>query len=174
MAEAVRKLGTEPVVQYEDPSDRARIDSLDLFSVATSLGQQRKRRRAGHLTEGKSFSSDPGRNHAIRTRGVEMNPKQYEGGCLCGGIRFRVNGEPGRPHTCSCQSCRKHSGSLTLTWVEFPAQNVEWVGPDGRPSAWRSSPSSSRAFAAPAEAPLEQSTTSQRSPWSQGLSTNRT
>jgi len=75
-----------------------------------------------------------------------MNTKHYEGGCLCGAIRFRVSGEPSKPHTCSCASCRKHSGSLTLTWVEFPAQNIEWVGPGGKPSTWRSSSYSSRAF----------------------------
>jgi hypothetical protein len=33
-----------------------------------------------------------------------------------------------------------------LTWVEFPAQSVEWVGPGGRPSTWRTSSYSSRAF----------------------------
>ena len=75
-----------------------------------------------------------------------MKAKQYEGGCMCGAIRFRVTGQPGKPHTCSCEGCRKHSGSLTLTWVEFPAQDVEWVGPGGKPSTWRSSPHSSRAF----------------------------
>ncbi|MFY7867081.1 GFA family protein [Roseateles sp.] len=77
---------------------------------------------------------------------LAMKPKHYEGGCLCGFIRFRVSGEPGKPHTCSCEICRKHSGSLTLTWVEFPAHSVEWLGPGGKPSTWRSSSYSSRAF----------------------------
>ncbi|WP_395668547.1 GFA family protein [Rhodoferax sp.] len=77
---------------------------------------------------------------------MATNLKHYEGGCLCGSIRFRVTGEPAKPHTCSCESCRKHSGALTLTWVEFPAQNVQWVGPGGKPSTWRSSSYSSRAF----------------------------
>jgi hypothetical protein len=85
-------------------------------------------------------------NNIIFCRSLEMKTKQFEGGCICGSIRFRVTGEPGKPHTCSCESCRKHSGSLTLTWVEFSAQNVEWVGPGGKPSIWRSSSYSSRAF----------------------------
>lgn len=75
-----------------------------------------------------------------------MKPKQYEGGCLCGNIRFRASGDPAKPHTCSCASCRKHSGSLTLTWVEFPSVAIEWNGPGGTPSIWRSSSYSSRAF----------------------------
>jgi len=90
--------------------------------------------------------SDRRSNHQLFCRSLEMKTKQYEGGCICGSIRFRATGEPGKPHTCSCESCRKHSGLLTLTWVEFPAQNVEWVGPGGRPSTWRSSSYSSRAF----------------------------
>jgi hypothetical protein len=69
-----------------------------------------------------------------------------EGGCLCGAIRFRVTGTPGLPHTCSCATCRRHSGALTLGWVEFPAEQVQWVGPGGQPATWRSSPRSSRAF----------------------------
>ena len=27
---------------------------------------------------------------------------------------------------------RKHSGSLALTWVQFPAQSVAWIGPGGK------------------------------------------
>ncbi len=75
-----------------------------------------------------------------------MNTKQYEGGCLCGAVRFRATGVPGKPHTCSCETCRRHSGSLTISWVEFPADSVEWSGLAGKPATWRSSSYSSRAF----------------------------
>ncbi|QPF72067.1 GFA family protein [Roseateles sp. DAIF2] len=75
-------------------------------------------------------------------------PKQktYEGGCLCGGIRFIATGPALKPHTCSCKLCQRHTGALTAAWVEFPAAGVAWVGPGGRPSTWRSSAWSSRAF----------------------------
>jgi hypothetical protein len=69
-----------------------------------------------------------------------------EGGCLCGAVRFRARGRPGLPHTCSCEICRRHSGALTLGWVEYPAPAVEWVGDAGAPAVWRSSDRSSRAF----------------------------
>ena len=75
-----------------------------------------------------------------------MKPVHLEGGCLCGSIRFRVSQQPLWPHTCSCTICRKHSGALTLSWVEFPAAAVEWTGPGGTPAVWRSSAASSRAF----------------------------
>ncbi|HGE8300397.1 TPA: GFA family protein [Serratia marcescens] len=70
----------------------------------------------------------------------------YSGGCLCGHIRFQARGLPGNPHSCSCDFCRRHSGAPTLCWVEFPRHVVEWNGPGGTPTLYRSSPYSSRAF----------------------------
>lgn len=69
-----------------------------------------------------------------------------EGGCLCGHIRFRVTGPAEYPHTCSCTMCQRHTGALTIAWVEFPRDAVEWTGPGGAPSLYRSSKASSRAF----------------------------
>ena len=70
----------------------------------------------------------------------------FDGGCLCGHIRFRASGEPGFPHTCSCRMCQTHTGSLTAVWVEFPRDAVEWTGPGSAPALFRSSGTSSRAF----------------------------
>ncbi len=44
--------------------------------------------------------------------------------------------------------CQRHSGGLTLAWVEFPCDAVRWTGPGGQPAVWRSSERSSRAFCA--------------------------
>ncbi len=71
-----------------------------------------------------------------------IKPKVYEGGCLCGNIRFHATGPALKPHTCSCRICQRHSGALTQMWVEFDRDQVEWTGPGGgRSSEW-----SSRAF----------------------------
>ena len=72
--------------------------------------------------------------------------KRYTGGCLCGSIRFEAQAPAAKPHTCSCKMCQRHSGALTLAWVEFPRQAVSWTGPGERPSVYRSSDYSSRAF----------------------------
>lgn len=77
-----------------------------------------------------------------------MKPKIYTGGCLCGGVRFEAAGPAGKPHSCSCGMCRRHSGALTVAWVEFPADAVAWTGPAGAPATFRSSDWSSRAFCA--------------------------
>jgi hypothetical protein len=72
--------------------------------------------------------------------------KTYEGGCLCGQIRFSAIGPALKPHTCSCTMCQRHSGALTVAWVEFPSTSVSWTGPGGAPATRRSSSYSSRAF----------------------------
>jgi hypothetical protein len=73
---------------------------------------------------------------------------KHSGGCLCGATRFEAAGPALSPHTCSCRMCQRHSGSLTLCWVEFPKDAVAWTGPAGPPSVYRSSAASSRAFCA--------------------------
>lgn len=75
-----------------------------------------------------------------------MRQSIYRGGCLCGWIRYEATGPAERPHTCSCGMCRRHNGTLTAAWVEFPREQVQWVGPGGAPSVFRSSEYSSRAF----------------------------
>ena len=73
---------------------------------------------------------------------------RFTGGCLCGRIRFIAEGEADFPHTCSCSQCQRHSGGLTLCWVEFDKAAVSWVGEGRAPALYRSSPASSRAFCA--------------------------
>lgn len=65
--------------------------------------------------------------------------------CLCGSIRFTAS-SPNNSHTCSCDICRKHTGAPTVVWIEFDAENVEWTGKAGKPTTWRSSETTSRAF----------------------------
>ena len=75
-----------------------------------------------------------------------MADKIHSGGCLCGAVRFEATGPAEKPHTCSCRFCQRHTGAPTAAWVEFPAGRIAWTGAAGRPSTWRSSDYSSRAF----------------------------
>lgn len=72
--------------------------------------------------------------------------KTYEGGCFCGYIRFRAVGLPSNPHTCSCKDCQHHSGALSVAWVEFPKDSVQWTGEGSEPSKFRCSDFSSMSF----------------------------
>ena len=75
-----------------------------------------------------------------------MSDRIYSGGCLCGAVRFEATGPAEKPHTCSCRFCQQHTGAPTAAWVEFPTDRVAWIGAGGKPSTWRSSDYSSRAF----------------------------
>ena len=35
----------------------------------------------------------------------------HEGGCLCGAVRYRVEGEPALSSVCNCTSCQRRTGS---------------------------------------------------------------
>lgn len=52
----------------------------------------------------------------------------YQGGCLCGRIRFSAASEAKWPHLCSCEHCQKLSGSPAMAWVGFPSASFAWTG----------------------------------------------
>jgi hypothetical protein len=56
---------------------------------------------------------------------------QWEGGCLCGHIRYLATGDPLRVAHCHCTMCRKSSGGIALTFAAFPIGSVEWSQPPG-------------------------------------------
>ncbi|HEV2336738.1 MAG TPA: GFA family protein [Stellaceae bacterium] len=43
----------------------------------------------------------------------------FEGGCLCGAVRFVAEGQPKGVYWCHCQSCRRHSGAPVSVFVAF-------------------------------------------------------
>ncbi len=45
--------------------------------------------------------------------------EQFEGGCLCGAVRFTATGRPIGVYWCHCQSCRKHTGAPASVFVAF-------------------------------------------------------
>ena len=49
------------------------------------------------------------------------------GGCLCGAIRYEVNGEPVRAANCHCDDCRRATGSSFGTNVFFKEDDVKIV-----------------------------------------------
>jgi hypothetical protein len=49
----------------------------------------------------------------------------HEGGCLCGGVRYRTTGAPKRVSGCACRWCQKRTGSALGISVYFEKRNVE-------------------------------------------------
>lgn len=47
-----------------------------------------------------------------------------EGGCLCGAVRYRANGEPLRAGACHCTFCQRRTGSAFGLSVYFKDEQV--------------------------------------------------
>jgi hypothetical protein len=70
----------------------------------------------------------------------------FEGGCLCGAVRYRSMARPPRGVICHCSICRRHSGAPALAFVHFPLAAFAWL--TAEPSWYRSSRYAQRGFCA--------------------------
>jgi hypothetical protein len=52
----------------------------------------------------------------------------FNGGCLCGKVRFSAQGEPDRTGICHCLDCRKHHGALFYAAAIYSRQAVTMTG----------------------------------------------
>lgn len=52
---------------------------------------------------------------------------RHEGGCLCGAVRFVVEGPPKWTAFCHCQSCRKHTGAPVSSFAGYERVNVTFT-----------------------------------------------
>jgi hypothetical protein len=55
--------------------------------------------------------------------------KRYSGGCLCGALRYEIDGEPLFAGYCYCADCRKASGSGYIPFMGFASTTVRFSGP---------------------------------------------
>lgn len=49
----------------------------------------------------------------------------YEGGCLCGALRYALNGKPEWAAHCHCRSCQKATGGSFTTWIGYQSKSFE-------------------------------------------------
>jgi hypothetical protein len=68
----------------------------------------------------------------------------FQGGCLCGAIRYRADGPPHKPHYCHCRICQRAVGAPVTAWVNLPLAGFAWTA--GEPAWYRSSPELRRGF----------------------------
>jgi hypothetical protein len=54
--------------------------------------------------------------------------RSLQGGCACGRLTVRVEGEPDRVGLCHCMTCRKVSGSPFGAFAIYPADRVTIEG----------------------------------------------
>lgn len=73
-----------------------------------------------------------------------MTETIFEGGCLCGAIRYRATAAPMRAVICHCSLCRKHTGAPIALFVHFPIDSFTWL--KEQPKRYRSSEFAERGF----------------------------
>jgi len=57
-----------------------------------------------------------------------MNEAIRSGGCLCGGVRYSLRGEPYRSGLCHCTDCRQVTGSAFLAYAHWRPDQFEYTG----------------------------------------------
>jgi len=68
----------------------------------------------------------------------------YEGGCLCGALRFRAEVRPIDAGYCHCTLCRRSTGAPVLAWASFPVTAFQYT--KGLPTRYASSSWGHREF----------------------------
>jgi hypothetical protein len=75
-----------------------------------------------------------------------------EGGCFCGFIAYRLDGEPEHRTCCHCSICRRTSGAPFVAWFTVPSESFRFTR--GQPARLRSSEHGSRTFCPRCGTPL--------------------
>jgi len=81
-----------------------------------------------------------------------MSDLPLTGGCQCGAVRFRVEGEPGRASICWCRMCQKAFAGPFGALVTVNVADLTWTRE--RPSTFQSSDAIKRGFCAACGTPL--------------------
>ncbi len=68
----------------------------------------------------------------------------YEGGCLCGALRYRATNDPIGVVHCHCRNCQRHTGAAFVTSVGFSGDAFSWT--KGQPTLYNSSKNGQRGF----------------------------
>jgi hypothetical protein len=55
-----------------------------------------------------------------------------EGGCVCGGVRYRLEAAPTQMNDCHCIDCRRSSGAPFVTWGCVDRDQLTLLGGDLR------------------------------------------
>ena len=70
----------------------------------------------------------------------------YQGGCLCGAVRYRIEGELAPIQICHCSQCRKAQGTPFVTNIPVPEARFSLLSGAEQLKAFESSPGKQRVF----------------------------
>ena len=69
-----------------------------------------------------------------------------QGTCLCGTLRYEIDGPLTSMMNCHCSMCRKQHGAAFATYAVAPASGFRWIAGEDQVVRYQSSAQGSRAF----------------------------
>ena len=85
-------------------------------------------------------ATDTGYNRAMNDQ------KTFAGGCLCGKVRFEVDGPTKWAAHCHCSLCRRAHGAAFVTWVGIPAEQFRITSGEDRLARYETDTNATRTF----------------------------
>jgi hypothetical protein len=82
------------------------------------------------------------------------NEKLYTGSCLCGGIRYEIQGEIGEVLYCHCKRCRKANGTAFATNAPIQKADFKIVQGEQLLKKYQSSETTQRCFCGECASPI--------------------
>ena len=73
-------------------------------------------------------------------------PAMFSGACLCGALRYEVQGPVQHLVHCHCSMCRKHHGAPFASIVVAPLKQLRWLAGESSVKEYASSPGRLRCF----------------------------
>ena len=75
-----------------------------------------------------------------------------EGGCRCGAVRYRAEGEPAHHAVCHCRDCQMASGAPMVAWLAMPSEGFAITS--GEAASYTAPSGSTRQFCGKCGTPL--------------------
>lgn len=69
-----------------------------------------------------------------------------QGSCLCGTLRYEIDGPFTLMINCHCSMCRKHHGAPFVTFAAAPIESFRWLNGENAVDDYASSPNGTRSF----------------------------
>lgn len=85
---------------------------------------------------------------------MEETPAEHSGSCLCGGIRYRVQGELPGIEVCHCRQCQKAQGGAFVAVAALSTADVEVLAGTELLASYRATPGKERLFCSRCGSPL--------------------
>ena len=76
------------------------------------------------------------------------------GSCLCGEVKYRINGTLSHARNCHCSMCRKAHGAAFRSRASANAAEFEWVQGENLVTFYESSPGTHRGFCRACGSPI--------------------